>query len=62
MDLLVLQEREARVHGKPWMRDRITSLAMQQSGGNPLRQLEAVYLRQRELLEDPALPDNFLNR
>ena len=62
MDLLVLQEREARVHGNAWMRDRITSLAMQQSGDNPSRRLEALYLRQRELLEDPVFPKNFVSR
>ena len=62
MDLLVLQEREARVHGKAWMRDRITSLAVQQSGGNPSRQLQALYLRQRELLEDPLFPKDFVSR
>ena len=61
MDLLVLQEREARVQGKTWLRDRVTTLALQVGAGNPSRQLQALYLRQRELLEDPALPSHFLN-
>jgi len=60
LDLLVLQEREARVQGKPWLRDRVTTLALQESAGNPARQLEAIHLRQRELLEDPVLPDGSL--
>ena len=56
MDLLLLQERETRVQGKAWLRDRVTTLAMQQSGGNPARRLQALYRRQRALLEDPVLP------
>ena len=56
MDLLLLQERETRVQGKAWLRDRVTTLAMQQSGGNPVRRLQALYRRQRALLEDPVLP------
>ena len=55
MDLLVLQERDARVQGQVWLRDRITTFAVQQAAGNPAHQLEALYLRQRVLLEDPAL-------
>ncbi|CAK28724.1 Conserved hypothetical protein [Synechococcus sp. RCC307] len=56
MDLLLLQERETRVRGKTWLRDRVTTLAMKQSGGNPARRLQALYRRQRALLEDPVLP------
>ena len=56
MDLLLLQEREARVQGKAWLRNRVTTMALEQASGNPIRSLEALYRRQRELLEDPVLP------
>ena len=56
MDLLLLQERQTRVQGKPWLRERVTTLAVQQAAGNPARTLEALYLRQRALLEDSVLP------
>ena len=56
MDLLLLQEREARVQGKAWMRDRATTLVLQEAAGNPARRLQALYRRQRALLEDPVLP------
>ena len=60
MDLLMVQEREARIQEKSWLRDRITQLAVEQAKGNPLRELKALYRRQRELLEDPKFESSTL--
>jgi hypothetical protein len=58
MDLLMVQEREARIQEKSWLRDRITQLAVEQAKGNPLRELKALYRRQRQLLEEPQFETN----
>ncbi len=55
LDLLAELERQARLQDLPWLRDRANRMALTQSVGNPLRRLEALEQRQRELLEDPAL-------
>jgi hypothetical protein len=55
---LMVQEREARIQEKSWLRDRITQLAVEQAKGNPLRELKALYRRQRQLLEEPQFETN----
>ena len=58
LDLLMQQERVARIQEKSWLRDRITKQAVLQAKGNPLRELEALYRRQRLLLEEPRFEAN----
>jgi hypothetical protein len=58
LDLLMQQERVARIQEKSWLRDRITEQAVLQAKGNPLRELEALYRRQRLLLEEPRFEAN----
>ena len=58
LDLLLQQEREARIQQKVWFRDRITQQAVEQAKGNPLRELKALYRRQRLLLEEPRFEAN----
>ena len=55
LDLIAELERQARLQGLPWLRDRVNQLALRQALGNPQRRLEAIEQRQRELLEDPPL-------
>ncbi len=55
LDLLADQESEARKQEDPWLLDRVNRLALQSSAGNPLRELEALDKRSRELLADPGL-------
>ena len=52
-DLLAQQESLARPSDDRWLLDRINRLALQGSAGNPLRELEAIDRRQRELQLDP---------
>ena len=58
LDLLMQQERDARIQEKSWLRNRITEQAVLQAKGNPLRELEALYRRQRLLLEEPRFESN----
>lgn len=55
LDLLADQESEARKQEDPWLLDRVNRLALQSSAGNPLRELDALDKRSRELLADPGL-------
>ena len=58
LDLLMQQERDARIQEKSWLRDRITEEALRRAKGNPLRELDALYRRQRLLLEEPRFESN----
>jgi hypothetical protein len=54
-DLLAEQESLALLSDDRWLLDRINRLALQGSAGNPLRELEAIDRRQRELQLDPPV-------
>ena len=53
LDVLADQENQARQADDPWLLDRVNRQALQSSAGNPLRELDAIDRRQRELLADP---------
>jgi hypothetical protein len=55
LDVLADQENQARQADDPWLLDRVNRQALQSSAGNPLRELDAIDRRQRELLADPPL-------
>lgn len=54
-DLLAEQQSLALLGDDRWLLDRINRLALQGSAGNPLRELEAIDRRQRELQLDPPV-------
>jgi hypothetical protein len=55
LDLLAEQENQARIQDDSWLLDRVNREALQNSAGNPLRELEALDKRLRELTADPSL-------
>ena len=55
LDLLADQENLALLSDDRWLLDRVNRLGLQASAGNPLRELEAIDRRQRELQQDPSL-------